>query len=228
MAPSFVRPAQSARSNAFPSLTATLCAAFVVGLLLAADAAGDFRGNPAFRHNVMLQRGLHSSIADIEVHTKMKSFPPMSLTFHGHSYFRGPDKQAVVFDDVPGPLKGMVKDSPSIEPALEWEHYYHVTIVGDDGSSTTFHLVPRDSSSSLASIDAILDDTTGYMTQVHFVNTNGSETTTQQTYGTVGRFEVIVSQTGQSHGAGYKADVTTTFSDYQINVPVPDSIFTPQ
>ena len=94
MAPPFFRPAESARSNAFPSVTAALCAAFVVGLLLAADAAGDFRANPAFRHNVMLERGLHSSIADIEVHTKMKSFPPMSLTFHGHSYFRAPDKMA--------------------------------------------------------------------------------------------------------------------------------------
>jgi hypothetical protein len=228
MAPSFVRRSEIARGNAFPSISAALCAALVVALLLAADAAGDFRSNPGFRHMVLMQRGIHSSIADIEVHTKMKSFPPLSLTFHGHSYFRGPDKETVVLDDVPGPLKGIVKDTPSIEPAVEWEQYYHVTLVADDGSATTFHLVPRDSSSSLASIDAILDDTTGYMTQVHFVNTNGSETTTQQTYGNVDRFAVIVSQTGQSHGSGYKADVTTTFTNYQINVPVPDSIFTPQ
>jgi len=171
---------------------------------------------------------VHSSIADIEVHTKMKSFPPLSLTFRGHSYFRAPDKQTVIFDDIPGPLKGMVKDSPSIEPAAMWERYYHVTIVGDDGSATTFHLVPRESSSPLASIEVTLDDTTGYMTQVHFVNANGSETATQQTYGQADGHAVIISQTGQSHGANYKADITTTFSNYQINVPVPDSVFAPQ
>jgi hypothetical protein len=218
MAPSLVRRPATARRNAFPSVAAALSAAFVVALILGAEAAGDFQTNPAFRHMLTLQRGVHSSIADIQVHTKLKGFPPISLTFHGHSYFRAPDKQQVVFDDVPGPIKGMVRDSPSIEPAAMWDRYYHVAILSDDGSATTFHLVPRDLASPLASIDATLDDATGEMTQVHFVNTDGAETTTQQTY----------AQTGESHGSGYKADVTTTLSNYQMNVPVPDSVFTPQ
>jgi hypothetical protein len=209
-------------------LSLALSAALVVVLVLDAQAAGDFRANPAYKHMVSSQRGLHSSIADVDVHTKMKSFPPISISFHGHSYFRAPDKQRVVFDDVPGPIKGMVKDSPSIEPAPVWGRYYHVTIGSDDGNSTTFHLVPRDATASLASIDATVDDATGEMTQVHFVGTNGSETTAQQTYAHIGGFDVVVSETGESHGSGYKADETTTFSNYQINVPVPNSVFIAQ
>lgn len=227
MRPFLVRRA-GRRRHAVPSLAAALSAAFIVAAVLGAEAAGDFRANPAYRHMLSLQRGVHSSIADIEVHTKMKSFPPISLTFRGKSYFRAPDQQQVVFDDVPGPIKGMVKDSPSIEPAAVWDRYYHVAILGDQGGATTFHLVPRDLASPLASIDATLDDATGEMTQVHFVNTDGAETTMQQTYGRVGRFLVVVAETGQSHGSGYKADETTTLSNYQINIPVPDSVFAPQ
>jgi len=187
-----------------------------------------YAANPAYRHLLRLQRGLRSSVATIEVHTKMRSFPPMSITLRGHSYFLAPDQQAVVFDNVSGILKGMVKDSPSIAPAAMWPTDYDVSVVSDDGASSVFHIVTRDPSDIVQSADVTADDQTGEMTQLHFVNRNGSESTNQQTYARFGSYDVVVSSTGSTHGPGYKADTETTFSDYQFNVPIPPEVFAKQ
>jgi len=177
--------------------------------LLGADGAGDFRASPAYQQLLESQSGVQSSIADIEVHTKMRGLLPISLTFRGHSYFRAPDQQTVVFDNIPGILKGMVKNKPTLQTAAMWPRYYQVRVDGDDGGATTFHLVPIDS-------------------RLRFVNTNGPEVTTEQTYGEIERHAVIIAQAGETHGAGYKADITTAFTGYQINVPVPESVFSSQ
>jgi len=204
----------------------------VTGLLSGALAHGSGAAQPsylshsAYRDLIRLQRGVKSSVAVIEVRTKMRSFPPISLTFRGHSYFQWPDKQVVVFDNVPGIIKGMVKDSPSIAPAAAWPTEYTVNVLEDNGTTTTFHCEPTDPNATLASADVALDDKTGEMAELHFTNKNGSETTTQQTYQRLSGHDVIVSQTGKSQGPGYRADVETTFSDYQFNVPISPDVFT--
>ena len=122
----------------------------------------------------------------------------------------------------------MVKNKPTLQTAAMWPRYYEIRVDGDDGAATAFHLVPIDSKSALASIDVTVNDATGYMTRLRFVNRNGPEVTTEQTYAEVDRHAVIVAQSGETHGGGYKADVTTAFTGYQINVPVPESVFAPQ
>jgi hypothetical protein len=193
--------------------------------LAAAPAPGSLRANAVYEKMVRWSAGIKSSIADIEVHTHMRGFPPASFTFHGHSYFKAPDKQAVVFDDVPGLMRGLVKDSPAIEPVPVWPERYDVTIAGDDGTTTTFHLVPKDSQSQVAAADVDVDDATGLVARYTFTNTNGSSVTTEQTYEPLGRHQVVASQVGHARGHGYNAEVTTTFSNYRFNVPVPDDVF---
>jgi hypothetical protein len=214
------------RSSAW--ITACFAAVLFGATMLGADGASDFRASPAYQQLLQNQDGIQSSIADIEVRTKLKGFLPISLTLRGHFYFRAPDQESIVFDNVPGLLKGMVKNKPDFQPAAMWPRYYEVRVDGDDGGATAFHLVPIDTKSSLASIDVAVNDATGYMTQLRFVNANGPVVTTAQTYGEVGRHEVIVSQAGETHGPGYKADISTHFTNYQMNVPVPDSVFTQQ
>jgi len=202
---------------------AVLLAAAV--LQTSSSAEPSYRSSVAYRNMVKLQRGIKSSVAEIEVHTKMRSFPPMSLTFHGHSYFQAPDMQAVVFDNVPGVIKGMVKDSPSIAPAPLWPKHYEVSIVSADGASTVFHLVSRDPNDMVQSADVTTDDATGEMRQLHFVNRNGSEVTNQQTYSRIESHDVVVSSNGSAHGSGYKAETETTFTGYQFNVAIPPEVF---
>ncbi|MGP6157450.1 MAG: LolA family protein [Vulcanimicrobiaceae bacterium] len=193
-----------------------------------APAANSLRSNPVYGKMLRWGAGIRTSVADIEVHTHMRSFPPASFTFHGHSYYEAPDKQAVVFDDVPSLMRGLVKDSPTIEPVPVWPEYYDGTVAGDDGTTTTFHLVPKDSQSKVASADVDVDDTTGLVARYTFTNQNGSTVDTEQTYEPLGRRQVVASQIGHARGHGYNAEVTTTFSNYRFNVPLSDDVFEPQ
>lgn len=225
MAPFLMTRAGRAGRNSFASVALSLGAAFLLALFLAANAAGDYRTTPAYKALLKLNRDVKSSISDIVVHTKTKSFPPMSITFRGHSYFRAPDQQAVVFDNVPGLLRGMVKDSPSIEPARLWPARYDVNFQSNGDRTTTFHLMARSADDPIASADVTVDNRTGYMNTVAFANRNGSTVSNTLTYQRFGKRAFVVSQRGTATGRGYKADVTTTFSNYRVNIPIPASVF---
>ena len=195
-------------------------------LLAASPIDSGWANSPAYLQMLRGNRDVRSSVADIEVQTHLTSFPPVTLTFHGHSYFRAPDKQNVVFDDLPRMLSGMVKDSPSLLPAAAWPNRYDVAVV--DSSVThvaAFHVTPRDANDPLESADVTVDDRTGLVSRFVFNNKNGSTVTTDQTYSQVGKYEFLTAQTGSARGPGYRAEVTTTFSNYRVNVRVPDSVF---
>jgi len=187
-------------------------------------APTDVRSNAVYKRLIAQTAGVKTLQSEISVHTQMKSFPPISLTFHGHSYYSAPDKQATKFDNVPGPLRRMMADSPSIAPARAWPSVYDIEII-PQGSQTIFRLTPQDPSSPLDHVDATIDNATGLVLTFAFTNKNGSTTTTENTYTAIGRHEFVSSQTGESTGHGYHAEITTTFSDYQVNQPLPDDAF---
>jgi hypothetical protein len=199
---------------------------FVLGLTLGtALADGSLRSNPVYEKLLRWNTGFETLIADIAVRTHLRSFPFVSFTFHGHLYFKAPGKQAVVFDDVPGLMRGLVKDSPMIEPSPVWPERYDATVAGDDGTTTTFHLVPKDSQSQVASADVEIADATGFVTRYTFTKKNGSAVTTDQTYEQIGAREVVASQVGHARGRGYNAEITTSLSNYRFNVPVSADVF---
>jgi hypothetical protein len=212
----------------FDRVRATLLTTGVLFLGTSAGApAGEtgFTTNPAYRHLVKNALGIRTLSSDIAVQTKLRGFPPISLTLHGHSYFEAPDKTATVFDDVPGPLKKMISDSPSIAPAMTWPEVYDVTIASQEAGKTTFHLVPKDADSKLDHIDAVVSDSTGLADEYDFASKDGATTTTYNTYVRISGHELVASQTGVSRGHGYHADVSTSFSNYQINGDLPPGAF---
>ena len=210
-----------ARSSA---ASAMLASALVQTALPAMSASGPF-ASPVYKKMVARSAGLRSFEANIEVHTKLRGFPPVSLTFRGTTYFQAPDRSSVKFKNVPGPLKGMVKDSPSVAPAAVWPSRYQVKLVSDTGDQTTFHLVPKSGDDPLASADVVVDDQSGLVQQYNFANKNGSMVTTNLTYEQVGKYMLVASETGSANGRGYKSDVTTSFSGYRVNASIPPSAF---
>ncbi len=191
----------------------------------ASPADGPLRSNPAYEKLLRWNTGFDTSVADVAIRTQLRSFPFLSFTFHGHLYFKAPGQQAIVLDDVPDLMRGLVKDSPMVDPSPVWPERYDATLSGDDGKTTTFHLVPKDSQSHIASIDAAVADDTGFVARYTFTNKNGSTVTTAQTYEQIGPREAVASQVGYAHGRGYSAQITTTFSNYRFDVPVSDDVF---
>jgi hypothetical protein len=198
-------------------------------LLLAASPPmqgnADFTAAPAYRQLLKNWNGIKTLSSDIEVRTKPRGFLPISLTLHGRTYFEAPDKFTTVFDDVPGLLKKMVSERPSIAPPQAWPDVYDGTIVSDEGGKTTFRLVPKDAASNLDHIDAIVSDATGFIDEYDFASKDGAATTTYNVYASVAGHDFVAFQTGSSRGPGYSADVTTSFSHYEINGQLPANAF---
>jgi hypothetical protein len=179
----------------------------------------------AYRHLVQNWTGIRTMSSDLEVKTKKRGFPPVSLTLHGHVYFEAPGRFITVFDGVPGLLRRMVSDRPSIAPPASWPDVYAATLVGDQNGETTFRLIPKDPNSGLDHVDAIVNDVTGLVEEYDFDGKNGTTTTTHNTYANVSGYALIVSQTGFSLGSGYHADVSASFTNYAINGQLPPDVF---
>ena len=198
-------------------------------LLLAASppapGGAGFTASAAYRQLVKNWAGIKTLSSDIQVQTKPRGFPPISLTLHGHTYFEAPDKLTTVFEDVPGVLKEMVSERPSIAPPQAWPDVYDGTILRDEGGKRTFRLVPKDTDSKLDHVDAIVNDATGFVEEYDFESKDGAATTTYNVYASVSGHDLVAFQTGVSRGHGYSADVTTRFSHYEINGQLPADAF---
>lgn len=158
---------------------------------------------------------------DVETH----SFPPISPQLDGTAYFKRPDKTAIVFDTVPALASQFKKIYPQLEYPSEWPQLYVVTPVSDDGTTSAFRLV-RKKSGRIDHVDVIVDDKTATVsTMTYFYKDGGGSVAFSQSYAQIDGNYVIKKQDGKIDIPHYNADVHSSFSDYHINVNVPDAVF---
>ncbi len=168
---------------------------------------------------------LTSYRADVTVAILTHGPPFISPTLQGKMYFKKPDKNAVVFDTVPFIAQQARHVVAQIEPPSEWPQVYDVTPTGDDGTSATFRLV-RKKNGRIDHVDVVVDDATATVSgMTYFYRDNGGTIAFTQSYDRVGDDYVLKVQNGKVDIPHYNADVTSTFSNYQLNVNVPDAVF---
>jgi len=149
---------------------------------------------------------------------------PLSPTLNGSYYFKRPDKQAVVFDSVPILAQQFQKIYPKIDPPATWQERYDVAIQSSNGGTTMLRLTPK-RSGRVAHLDVAVDDASAMPSSFTWTYVDGGTVSFDQTYERVGGNYLVRSQSGRVNLPSYNADVTTTFSNFQINVPVPDTVF---
>lgn len=168
---------------------------------------------------------LTSYQADVTVAILTHGPPYISPTLQGKMYFKKPDKNAVVFDTVPFIAQGAKRVVAQLEPPAEWPQVYAVAPTGDDGTSATFRLV-RKKNGRVDHVDVRVDDKTATISAMtYFYRDNGGTIAFTQTYDHVGENYLIKQQSGKVDIPHYNADVTSTFSHYELNVDVPDTVF---
>jgi hypothetical protein len=168
---------------------------------------------------------LTSYQADVRVAILTHGPPFISPTLQGKMYFKKPDKNAVVFDTVPFIAQQAKHVVAQLEPPVEWPQVYDVTPTGDDGTTATFRLV-RKKNGRIDHVDVSVDDATATVrAMTYFYRDNGGTIAFTQSYDRVGDDYVIKQQNGKVDIPHYNADVTSTFSNYQLNVNVPDAVF---
>jgi hypothetical protein len=172
-----------------------------------------------------LNPNLHAFTATLHAHVTMKSFPFLSADLTGTYYYKQPDKYKVAFTSgVPVIAQQFDKLYAHIEPPSRWRDLYTVTIVSDDGTTTTFRLVPH-KRGNVEHIDATADDRAATVLTLRWNYYNGGDAEMTNHYGHEGGNLVVASQTGHVSEPGYVADISSTIDDYKLNPALSDDIF---
>jgi hypothetical protein len=202
------------------ALVVVFTVASTVGVL--ADPGGD----PAAVYARMQQvnAGLRSYQADLHVEITTHGFPFISPSLDGQAYFEQPDKSAVVFATVPVLAAAFKKVYPQLEPPSEWRQIYDVAPVSDDGTTSRFRLV-RKKNGRIDHVDVAVDDATATVSSMAYIYTDGGTISFQQTYTVIDGNYVIASQTGKVDIPHYSAGVTSSFSNYRLNVTIDRGVF---
>lgn len=191
---------------------------------LAAPASSQESESDLYGRMQHVNAGLKSYEADVTVAIQTHGFPYISPTLQGKAYYKQPDKTAVQFETVPALAGQMKKVVGQMEPPAEWPQLYNVTPTGDNGSTATFRLV-RKKNGRIDHVDVTVDDKTAMVSGMTYYYKDGGSIAFRQSYDQIAGNYVVKQQSGKVDIPHYNADVTSTFSNYKVNVAVPDSVF---
>ncbi len=170
--------------------------------------------------------GLRTFTATMHANVTLKTFPFLSVQLVGTYYHKEPDQNKVVFTSgVPAVAEQFDKLYAHVEPPSRWRDLYQVTVVSDDGTTTTYRLVPR-KPGNVDHVEARADDKSATVSSMRWYYGNGGYAEMNDRYGKAGDAVVVTSQTGHVQEPGYTADITSTIDGYKINADIPDSVFT--
>jgi len=195
-------------------------------LLLAMSQTGQAStpSNEVLQRLIALDGQVRSYTADVRADVVMHSFPYLSPSLTGTYYHKEPNKNKIVFT---GGLPLIANQFSNVYPRVEgpsrWNDVYVISSQ-DDGTFTNFKLVPRQPG-RIEHVDAKVADRTGELAQLRWNYVGGGYATLNQSYGKVGAYTLVTHQTGHFEDPNYNADVTSTFSNFKLNVQIPDSVF---
>jgi len=199
--------------------------AFIAALALSAGspagAVDDLLGRMA-----ALNPNLHTFTATMHADVALKTFPFLNVQLVGTYYHKEPDQNKVVFTSgVPAVGEQFNKLYAHIESPSRWRDVYAVSVVSDDGTTTTFRLVPL-KRGNVDHIDARANDKTATIDWMRWSYDNGGYAEMNSRYGQVDGNLLVTSQTGHVQEPGYTADITSTIDNYKINATLSDNVFT--
>ncbi|MBV8366137.1 MAG: hypothetical protein JO194_06525 [Candidatus Eremiobacteraeota bacterium] len=168
--------------------------------------------------------GLSSYIAAANLAATLHAVLPVHKSFSGTAYYLKP-KRKVIFNNVSGPLskfKELATMTPSFE---ELTQTYTINPLEDNGTTSTYSLIPKKSGARVSEIDVTVDDASALATRIMWKYVNGGSLRADQTYTTVNGFHVIEKENIAARYPDYSADGTLSFSNYQLNAAVDPAIF---
>ena len=159
---------------------------------------------------------------DIDLHAFLEIHP----TLHATYYFKRPDKAKLDFDTIPAMAQQFQHIYASLATPDTWPQLYNVSFAKTPvaGQPYLLKLVPK-KDGNVDRVFVTIDSTSYGIERSEWRYKNGSWIIMQQTLGAVSGFLLPQGQIGDFSLPSYKAHVIATYSDYRLNVPIPDSVF---
>jgi outer membrane lipoprotein-sorting protein len=207
------------------SVSALASCLLALSLVSAQAGAESTPSAPDLYHRMIaLNAKLKTYTANVHLDVALKTFPYISPSLTGNVYYRQPNKEAVVFDTVPALASQFKKVYPRVDAPVDWPKIYDVTPLSDDSGTTTFRLIPK-KNGRVEHLDVKVDDANATIKAYAWTYKDGGSVAFEQTFKTVDGNFLVDKQTGKVDLPSYKADVTSAFSNYKLNVAVADSVF---
>lgn len=184
----------------------------------------DARTTALYKRVAALNAAVRSYKADVHLDVELKTFPYISPSLDGNVYYKKPDKEAVVFDTVPALASQFKKVYPKVDPPSRWLALYGVGVVGSEDGATVFRLVPK-KTGRVDHLDVRVDEANATIKSYAWTYKDGGLVTFDQSYTSVGGAYLVEKQVGHVDFPSYKADVTSNFKNYKLNVAINDSVF---
>ena len=205
-------------------------------LLLCAFAAAGVRPVQAQQSDAraivqkMIERNpdLRSYQARIHVDVRMLSFPFYSPKLDGTSYFKRPDNYQVVFDRVPPFAHGLDHFFSDLADPSTWQRRFDITVEGQPllaGRRVIELELVAKIRGMIDHTDVYVDPSNYEVVQLDWHYYNGGAITMDQTYRTVGSYNLLATQHAEIHIPHIRAVADSQYSEYHTNVAVSDSVF---
>jgi len=180
--------------------------------------------NALYKRMVALNGTVRSYRADVHLDVALKTFPFISPSLDGNVYYKKPDREAVVFDTVPALASQFKKVYPKVDPPARWLALYDVGVVGDENGATLFRLVPK-RNGRVEHLDVTVDDSSATIKSYTWTYKDGGSVSFDQKFTAQAGAYLVAQQIGHVDLPSYKADVTSNFKNYRLNVAIDDTVF---
>jgi hypothetical protein len=166
---------------------------------------------------------LQSYRARVHVDIRMLSFPFLSPTLDGTSYYRRPDAYQVIFDHMPGYAKSFQRLFDDIGDPAAWEKDQNIALDGmgeiNGHPMIVLRLTKKIHSDILDHTLAYVDPYSYALMQMEWYYTSGGKITMSQGYRPEDGYYVLASQHATIDIPHIRAVADASYDDYQTNVP---------
>ncbi len=153
---------------------------------------------------------------------------PVRMT--GTQYYRAPDQQVLHLNNPPSYARGLGDTLSAMGTPQTWLRDYAIAAPASQphGRHTAYVLTgtPKKSGSRVKSITMWVSATTYVIESITFAYTNGASlVVTFLHHAGISQYRLARSATVVARFPGYSGNATITYGNYQLNQPIPASVF---
>jgi len=207
---------------------AAIAAAAALSHPAAQSLPADLHARKLLQQMVAANAGVKSYIVRCHLEAAVRVYVHVHLGLDATYYFKQPDKAQVRFDSVPELAKDFKDFYASAGTPATWPQTYLITLdppKPDQPGMALLHLTPKQRGSLAYAVLEVDTQTFGVVRQQWFY-TDGSTIDVEQQNELGPSYVLPKHQVADFSFPHYKAHVIADFGDYQLNVPIDDSVFT--